>query len=87
MRLIDVECQGTGYDTDGRECLIVRVSIGALRFNLYLSERTQIDLVRLMSGQKGASVAVPIPGYAFHLGLPKGCKVLTPETLNVRKVG
>lgn len=85
MRIIDVEHAGTVFDHRGNESIMIRVSIGALRFNVILSERIQMRLIRLIGGQRGASVQVPIDDQAFLLVMPKGVRDVTPVTLNVRE--
>lgn len=84
MRIIDIEHAGTVFDEKGNESIMIRVSIGALRFNVTLSERIQMRLIRLIGGQRGASVQVPIGDHAFLLTMPKGVRDVTPVTLNVR---
>lgn len=85
-RVIDI-VRIAAFTDDRGAGVVLRFSIGALVFSLWLDERKRMALGRLLFGDSAvSSVAVGLQPDAFHLPMPRGCREITPDTLNCRQV-
>lgn len=81
MRIIDIT--GTEYHTPDRTMLRLDFKIGILRFSLHLDAHQRIAMSKVLAGSGDAYL--PIDDGEIFVMVPKGTRILTCETLNVRK--